>query len=45
MREFGWTINQVNQQPYEKLMELIIDKEKNTQDNTLMNGADFIKNL
>ncbi|SDK43629.1 hypothetical protein SAMN05216187_108128 [Jeotgalicoccus aerolatus] len=45
MREFGWTINQVNQQPYEKLMELIIDKEKKTQDNTLMNGADFIKNL
>ena len=45
MREFGWTINEVNQQPYEKLMELIIDKEKKTQDEQLINGADFIKSL
>lgn len=45
MREFGWTINEVNQQPYEKLMELIIDKEKKNQKNELINGADFIKSL
>ncbi|MEY8559603.1 hypothetical protein AALF85_02670 [Jeotgalicoccus halotolerans] len=45
MREFGWTINQVNEQPYEKLMELIINKEKKSQDKQLINGADFIKSL
>ena len=45
MREYGWTLNEVNQQPYEKLMKLIINKEKKSQENQLITGADFIKSL
>ena len=45
MREFGWTINDVDDQPYERLMSLIIDKGKKDKQNEVMSGADFIKNL
>ncbi|WP_176754087.1 hypothetical protein [Lacicoccus qingdaonensis] len=45
MREFGWTIEEVDSQPYEKLMKLIINKEKKENKNEVMSGADFIKNL
>ncbi|WP_179287271.1 hypothetical protein [Salinicoccus roseus] len=45
MKEYGWTVNEVNSQPYEKLMHLIIDKEKKAQKEQVMHGADFIKNL
>lgn len=45
MKEYGWTINEVNEQPYEKLMELIINKETKAKEEQLMSGADFIKSL
>lgn len=45
MKEYGWTINEVNEQPYEKLMQLIINKEKKSQSEHLISGADFIKSL
>lgn len=45
MREFKWTINEVDSQPYEKLMKLVLDKEKENVENNLQDGAEFIKNL
>lgn len=45
MEKYGWTLNEVNEQPYESLMKLIIRKEQKDQKNELINGADFIKSL
>lgn len=45
MREYNWTLNEVNEQPYEKLMNLIINKEKKDKKSEVVSGADFIKNL
>lgn len=45
MKEYGWTVNEVNEQPYEKLCHLIIDKEKKSQQQQVISGADFINSL
>lgn len=45
MEKYGWTLNEVNEQPYESLMKLIIRKEQQEQQETLMTGADFIKSI
>ncbi|WP_017548663.1 hypothetical protein [Salinicoccus carnicancri] len=44
MKQYGWTIQEVDGSPYEKLLTLIIEKEQQKQDE-VMNGADFINSL
>lgn len=46
MKSYGWTIKEVDEAPYHRMMELIIEKEKEEkQHNEVMSGADFISRL
>lgn len=42
MKNYGWTIKEVDEAPYERLLELIIEKEKKEK---VMSAADFIGSL
>lgn len=44
MEKYGWTIQQVDESPYERMMELIIEKESEKEPET-MSAAEWIKSL
>lgn len=46
MEAYGWTIKQVNEQPYEQLMKLIIsEEEKKAEGKEAVPLADFVSKL
>lgn len=46
MEAFGWTVKQVNEQPYEQLLKLIIsEEEQKTEGKDVVPLADFVTKL
>ncbi|WP_191905046.1 hypothetical protein [Listeria monocytogenes] len=46
METFGWTVKQVNEQPYEQLLKLIIsEEEKRSEEEKAVPLADFVTKL
>lgn len=44
MKQYGWTIKEVDEAPYERLMELIIEKETEKK-GEVMSADEFIRTL
>ncbi|WP_271396887.1 hypothetical protein [Salinicoccus roseus] len=44
MKQYGWTIKEVDEAPYERLMELIIEKESEKK-GEVMSADEFIRTL